>query len=98
VELGYRDLVVTAPWAIVGPAGLPAPVQRQIHAAFSEAMNDARFQETLAWQDLPPAYAGIKEKEYGSILLATADREEALMRRLCLQRNQACEARVYMYP
>lgn len=36
VKLGYRDMVITSPYSLVGPAGMDPTVTRRLHGSFVE--------------------------------------------------------------
>lgn len=55
-EIGY-DIADSAPWGIVGPAGMDPAVVKRLDAAFRKAMQDPAFLESLALLGQEPRYA-----------------------------------------
>jgi tripartite-type tricarboxylate transporter receptor subunit TctC len=81
-ELGYR-LVVTAPFGIVGPPGLPPPITTALHGAFLAALRDPAFREMLDRLDMTEDYRD--GAAYGAFLAESTRMEEMLIGRLGLQ-------------
>jgi len=81
-ELGYRDMIVTSPYAVVGPLGMEPAVVRALHDGFRIALNDAAHVATLARLDMPLEY--LNSDDYAGFIQRTADEEEARVRRLGL--------------
>jgi tripartite-type tricarboxylate transporter receptor subunit TctC len=80
-ELGYPDLVIWNWYAIMAPAGLPAPVAEYLHEAIAKAAADPEFQERLAKDGMvvevsgPETVADMirKETESRKALIETAN-------------------------
>jgi len=81
-ELGYRDMIVTSPYGVVGPLGMEPAVVRALHDGFRIALNDAAHVATLARLDMPLEY--LNSDDYAGFIQRTADEEEARVRRLGL--------------
>ena len=81
-ELGYRDMIVTSPYGVVGPLGMEPAVVRALHDGFRIALNDAAHVSTLARLDMPLEY--LNSDDYAGFIQRTADEEEARVRRLGL--------------
>jgi len=81
-ELGYRDMIVTSPYGVVGPLGMEPAVVRALHDGFRIALNDAAHVATLARLDMPLEY--LNSDDYAGFIHRTADEEEARVRRLGL--------------
>jgi tripartite-type tricarboxylate transporter receptor subunit TctC len=52
-ELGYEKLPTGRPMVIVGPAGIPDPVQKKLEVAFLKAMNEPGYLKFLDNVDFP---------------------------------------------
>lgn len=83
MEQGYR-MSVTAPFGIIGPPGLPAPILGALHDAFRGAMGDAAFRAALAQRDMTEDYRD--SAAYGAFLAQSARAEDTLTGRLGAQR------------
>ncbi len=81
-ELGYRDMVVTSPYGVVGPLGMEPAIVRALHDGFRVAAHDPAHIATLARLDQPLEY--LNSEDYAAFILRTADEEEARVRRLGL--------------
>ncbi|RVT97848.1 tripartite tricarboxylate transporter substrate binding protein [Rhodovarius crocodyli] len=81
-ELGYRDMVVTSPYGLVGPQGMEPAIVRALHDGFRTALNDPAHIATLARLDMPLEY--LDSDSYASFIQRTADQEEQRVRRLGL--------------
>ncbi len=82
IEQGYR-MRVTAPFGIVGPPGLPAPIVAALHDAFRGAMRDEAFRAALALRDMTEDYRD--GAAYGAFLAQSARIEEMMAGQLGLQ-------------
>lgn len=80
-DLGY-DLVVTTPFGIMAPAGLPAPITRTLHDAFKAGMDDPAFIEMRDRYEMLPEYRN--SAEYAALLREMVQQETALIQRLGL--------------
>ena len=56
-ELGY-DMVVTSPYGIAGPRGVPAEIVEILHRAFKKAWEDEASQAVVRRWDMPREYLG----------------------------------------
>ena len=81
-ELGYR-LVVTTPFGIVGPPGLPAEIRDTIREAALATMRTEDFRTLLERLDMTEDYRD--SAAYGAFLAESARMEEMLIGRLGLQ-------------
>lgn len=57
VELGYKDVEVTAWWGLLGPRGLPPEVTRKLEAAMREVIADPAVAAKLATMAVTPDIA-----------------------------------------
>ncbi|MCX7374016.1 MAG: tripartite tricarboxylate transporter substrate binding protein [Alphaproteobacteria bacterium] len=80
-ELGY-DMVVTSPWGVVGPRGLPAGVVRRLHDALARAHRSETVQAHMRRFDMPDEYLGAED--YLAFARAQFERERVLVSRLNL--------------
>ncbi|MEO3472052.1 tripartite tricarboxylate transporter substrate binding protein [Roseomonas sp. CAU 1739] len=80
-DLGY-DLVVTTPFGIMAPAGLPAPITRTLHDAFKAGMEDPAFIEMRDRYEMLPEYRN--SADYAALLREMVQQEKALIQRLGL--------------
>ena len=85
VELGYRDLVVTSPYGLVAPAGIPPAVLAALHDGFRRALFDPQHLAVLARQDQPVEYLG--PVDYARLLAETIIVEERRVERLGLRQG-----------
>jgi tripartite-type tricarboxylate transporter receptor subunit TctC len=83
LELGYRDMVVTSPYGLVGPVGMEPSVVRALHDGFRTALHDPAHLAALERLDQPLEYLG--PEDYAAFLARTADAEEARVIRLGLR-------------
>jgi len=83
VELGYRDMVVTSPYGLVGPAGMDPAVVAVLHEALREAMQDRAHLAVLERADMETDYLG--PEDYARHLREQVGREERLIARLGLR-------------
>lgn len=83
VELGYRDMVVTSPYGIVGPQGMDPAVVRALHDGFRVALNDPQHLAALDRLDMPLEY--LNSEDYGRFMQRTINEEEARVNRLGLR-------------
>jgi tripartite-type tricarboxylate transporter receptor subunit TctC len=69
-EAGVQNVVVTSWQAIVAPKGLPPAVRDQAHAAFAEALNNAKVKDpftSIGFEmvvNTPAEFAAFQQKEY----------------------------------
>lgn len=73
LELGYQGMVVTSPYGLVGPPGLPADILRTLHDGFRAALNDPAHVATLRRLDMPLEY--LDSAAYGRFMLETFEQE-----------------------
>ena len=83
LELGYRDMVITSPYGIVGPAGMDAEVARTLEAAFTEAARDPTHIAALDRYDMSLDH--MDAAAYGAFLRTLTEREASLVQRLGLR-------------
>lgn len=83
VELGYPDMVVTSPYGIVAPAGLPPAVLRTLHDAFAAAARDPAHLAALERFEMPLEYRN--SQDFGAYLHEAVARERRLIERLGLR-------------
>ncbi len=81
-DLGYR-LVVTTPFGIVGPPGLPEDIVTTIREAVRATMRTEEFRNLLERLDMTEDYRD--GATYGAFLAESARMEEMLIGRLGLQ-------------
>ena len=82
VELGYAGMVVTSPYGLVGPAGLPPDITAALHDGFSKAVHDPVHLAALERLDQPLEY--LNSADYARNMAETIDMEEARVKRLGL--------------
>lgn len=82
-ELGYQGMVVTSPYGLVGPAGMPAEIVRALHDGFRAALNDPAHIATLRRLDMPLEY--LDSQAYGRFMLETYEQERRRVDRLGLR-------------
>lgn len=85
LELGYRDMVVTSPYGIVGPAGMDPALVATLHEGFRKAQFDPVHLATLDRLDQPNEYLG--PADYAAFMQRTINEEEARVKRLGLDRQ-----------
>lgn len=73
-ESGYPGFDMGSWFAFVGPAGLPAPVQKKLEKALADTMASAEFKKKLVDIGMTPAWGN------GDALRARIERELPLMR------------------
>lgn len=83
LELGYQGMVVTSPYGLVGPPGLPADILRTLHDGFRAALNDPAHVATLRRLDMPLEY--LDSAAYGRFMLETFEQERQRVDRLGLR-------------
>ncbi|MCU0944154.1 MAG: tripartite tricarboxylate transporter substrate binding protein [Rubritepida sp.] len=83
IELGYRDMVVTSPYGLVGPLGMDPAVVRILHDGFRNALNDPTHLAALDRLDMPLEY--LSTEDYARFIQRTTDEEEARVNRLGLR-------------
>ena len=81
-ELGY-DMVVSGPYGLVGPAGMPAEVTRTLHDAFRDAMQDPSHLAVMDRFDMNVDYKN--SADYAAFLHQVVPQEQELIRRLGLK-------------
>lgn len=82
IDLGYNK-VVTTPFGIMAPAGLPAPVTARLHEAFAAAMQDPGFIEMRDRYEMLPEYRN--SADYAALLREMVQQETALIEQLGLR-------------
>ena len=80
-DLGY-DMVVTSPFGIVGPRGVPPEIVDTIHTAFRKAWEDEASQAIVNRWDMPREYLG--PADYLAFARARAEYEREWVQRLQL--------------
>ncbi|WP_037300774.1 Bug family tripartite tricarboxylate transporter substrate binding protein [Rubritepida flocculans] len=83
VELGYRDMVVTSPYGLVGPQGMDPAVVRALHDGFRTALHDPQHLAALDRLDMPLEY--LNTEDYAAFMQRTINEEEARVNRLGLR-------------
>lgn len=83
IELGYSGMVVTSPYGLVGPAGLPAEVRRVLHDGFKAALHDPAHIATLRRLDQPLEY--LNSEDYARNMLEVFEQERQRVERLGLR-------------
>lgn len=83
IELGYRDMVVTSPYGIVGPLGMDPQIVRILHDGFRTALHDPQHLAALDRLDMPLEY--LNTEDYARFIQRTIDQEEARVNRLGLR-------------
>ena len=86
LELGYRDMVVTSPYGLVGPAGMDPAIVAALHEGFRKAQFDPAHLATLDRLDQPNEYLG--PADYAAFMAREIDEEEARVKRLGLDKQQ----------
>ncbi len=81
VELGY-GMVVTSPYGIAGPRGIPPEVVDRLHGALARAHRGERVQAYMRRFDMPDEYLG--PAAYLAFAREQFERERELVRRLNL--------------
>ncbi|MCK8786390.1 tripartite tricarboxylate transporter substrate binding protein [Roseomonas sp. NAR14] len=82
LDLGY-GMVVTSPFGLVAPLGLPADTAAALHDAFAAALRDPQVQGVLELCVMTTAY--LDPLSYAAFLGEEAARQRALVRRLGLR-------------
>ena len=80
-ELGY-DMVVTSPYGIVGPKGLPPEIVDTLHRAFRKALEDEASQAIIDRWEMPREYLG--PAEYLSFAKERVEYEKRMVARMKL--------------
>ncbi len=83
LELGYQGMVVTSPYGLVGPAGMPPEIVRALHDGFKAALEDQTHIATLRRLDMPMEY--LNSADYGRFMLETYEQERQRVDRLGLR-------------
>lgn len=81
-DLGY-DMVVTTPFGIMAPAGLPPTITTTLHDAFKAAMDDPGFIAMRDRYEMLPEYRN--SADYAALLREMVQQETALIQRLGLR-------------
>lgn len=81
-ELGYPQAVYNSPWGLAAPAGTPEAVIGRLHGVFHRAMLSERHIQALAKFDQTLDY--LNTRDYRKAVLATVQREKALLARMDL--------------
>lgn len=82
-ELGFRGMVVTSPYGLVGPAGMDAGVVRTLHDGLKAALDDATHIAALRRLDMPLEY--LNSADYGRFITETYEQERQRVDRLGLR-------------
>jgi tripartite-type tricarboxylate transporter receptor subunit TctC len=82
-ELGYTGMVVTSPYGLVGPAGLPEEIVRILHDGFRAALYDPAHLAVLRRLDQPLEY--LNSADYRRFMLETYEQERQRVERLGLR-------------
>ena len=80
-ELGY-DMVVTSPYGIVGPKGVPPEIVRTLHASFRKAYEDEASQAIIRRWEMPREYLG--PDDYLAFAIERVEYEKRMVARLKL--------------
>jgi tripartite-type tricarboxylate transporter receptor subunit TctC len=80
-DLGY-DMVVTSPYGIAGPKGLPPEVVDVLHRAFRKALEDEASQDIIRRWEMPEEYLG--PAEYLAFAKERVEYEKRMVARLKL--------------
>lgn len=83
LELGYDGMVVTSPYGLVGPPGLPPDITRILHDGFKAALEDPVHVAVLQRLDMPMEY--LDSAAYGRFILDTYEQERQRVDRLGLR-------------
>ena len=80
-ELGY-DMVVTSPYGIAGPKGMPPEIVDTLHRAFRKALEDEASQAIMRRWEMPREYLG--PAEYLAFAKERVEYEKRMVARLKL--------------
>ena len=80
-DLGY-DMVVTSPYGIAGPKGMPPEIVDVLHRAFRKALEDEASQAIMRRWEMPQEYLG--PPEYLAFAKERAEYEKRVVARLKL--------------
>jgi tripartite-type tricarboxylate transporter receptor subunit TctC len=83
LELGYQGMVVTSPYGLVGPAGMPPEIVRALHDGFRAALNDPAHIATLRRLDMPLEY--LDSADYARNLIEVLEQERQRVEKLGLR-------------
>jgi tripartite-type tricarboxylate transporter receptor subunit TctC len=83
IELGYQGMVVTSPYGLVGPAGMPPDIVRALHDGFKAALDDPTHIAALRRLDMPMEY--LNSADYGRFIVQTYEEERQRVERLGLR-------------
>ncbi|HYF07296.1 MAG TPA: tripartite tricarboxylate transporter substrate binding protein [Acetobacteraceae bacterium] len=81
IELGY-DMVVTSPYGIAGPRGIPGEIVEILHTSFKKAWEDEASQAVVRRWDMPREYLG--PADYLAFARQRAEYEREWVQRLNL--------------
>jgi tripartite-type tricarboxylate transporter receptor subunit TctC len=82
LELGYDGMVITSPYGLVAPAGLPPQILTALHDGFKKALHDPAHLAMLERLFQPLEY--LNSADYARNMAETIDMEEARVKRLGL--------------
>jgi tripartite-type tricarboxylate transporter receptor subunit TctC len=80
-ELGY-DMVVTSPYGVVGPRGMPGEIVEILHNSFKKAWEDESSQAVVRRWDMPREY--LNTADYLAFVKARVEYEKEWVQRLNL--------------
>ncbi len=83
LELGYDGMVVTSPYGLVAPPGLPPEILKVLHDGFKKALHDPAHLAALERLFQPLEY--LNSEDYARNMAETIDMEEARVKRLGLR-------------
>ena len=83
IELGYRDMVVTSPYGLCGPAAMDPGVLRTLHDGFRAALHDPAHLAVLQRLDQPVEY--LDSAGYARFMAETIEMERRRVERLGLR-------------
>ncbi len=83
VELGYKDLVVTSPYGLCGPAGMDAAIVKTLHDGFKAALHDPSHLAALKRLDQPLEY--LNSADYARFMAETIVQEQKRVEKLGLR-------------
>lgn len=83
VELGYKDMVVTSPYGLCGPAGMNPAVVKILHDGLKQALFDPQHLTALKRLDQSVEY--LDSAAYGRFMLEEIEMEKRRVERLGLR-------------
>lgn len=83
IELGYKDMVVTSPYGLAGPAGMDPAIVRALHDGFKAALHDPSHLAVLKRLDQPLEY--LNSEDYARVMAETIEMEKRRVERLGLR-------------